>query len=306
MVDVAEAEIYAKQSDGVLSIPIKRSVTSSNVLVAWRIISADPDSPYSALSGELDFDPSENVSYVRIQLEKEAQPLKKSEFELAIEVKEGAVGGRTKCRVVIANDLKQSVVAVKSPTDGSPIEFKQSDHKCYLHVTRRECASERISVPWHVTSKDHNSVWNSVQGTVVFQEGQYESVIEVDMPQVNSTSPVEELDLVLDQPEGRAQLDSHLRACSFKVINDVGSGLVEFGSPTYLVDSSSTNKITLIRTRGVAFVSVVEWEAVQDTAKEDEHFSPGHGSVLFGVGQSTASIPITVHNDPTGKPCSFR
>ena len=306
MVEVAETEIYAKQSDGVLLIPVKRSIAKSNILVAWNTVSNDELSPYANLTGDVEFTDTDNISYIKIDLTNEAQKKKRSEFDLDIEVKSGAIVGKKRCRVVITNDLKQSVVAVKSPTDGRTIEFKQTDKKCYLHVTRRECVSERIQVPWHVTSKDHNSIWNSVQGTVVFEEGQYESVIEMDMPgEPNSSSPADQLDLILDQPEGRAELDSHLRACSFKVINDIGSGLVEFGSPTYLINSNQAN-VTLIRTRGVAFVSVVEWEAQDGTAKANEHFSPPSGSVLFAVGQSEAEIPISVHNDPTGTPTTFR
>ena len=306
VVEVAETEIYAKQSDGVLLIPVKRSIAKSNILVAWNTVSNDELSPYANLTGDVEFTETDNISYIKIDLTNEAQKKKRSEFDLDIEVKSGAIVGKKRCRVVITNDLKQSVVAVKSPTDGRTIEFKQTDKKCYLHVTRRECVSERIQVPWHVTSKDHSSIWNSVQGTVVFEEGQYESVIEMDMPgEPNSSSPADQLDLILDQPEGRAELDSHLRACSFKVINDIGSGLVEFGSPTYLINSNQAN-VTLIRTRGVAFVSVVEWEAQDGTAKANEHFSPPSGSVLFAVGQSEAEIPISVHNDPTGTPTTFR
>ena len=49
---------------------------------------------------------------------------------------------------------------------------------------------------------------------------------EMEIPdEPNPMSPIEELDLILDQPEGRAELDNHLRACSFKIINDIGKVL---------------------------------------------------------------------------------
>ena len=56
----------------------------------------------------------------------------------------------------------------------------------------------------------------------------------------------------------------------------------------------------------MAFVSVVEWETQDGTAKGGEQFSPPTGSVLFAVGQSEAQIPITVHNDPTGQPTALK
>ena len=252
----------------------------------------------------------EKISFIKVDLSREPLPSSKSEFELEIEVKStdgSAIVGRKKCMVTITNDMKQSVVAVKSPnTDGKPIEFKQSGSKAYLHVTRRETAAERIIVPWHVSSKDHNSVWNSVTGTVVFEEGQYESMIEIDIPDApNTAAPEEQLDLILDQPEGRAELDRHLRACSFKILNDIGAGLVEFASQSYLINAAK-GKIDLIRTRGQAFSSVVEWESLAGTAQEGIHFSPASGSAFFSKGQSATTIPISIHNDPSGVPTNFR
>ena len=306
VVDVCETEIFAKQSDKGVEIPIKRSITSkSNIMVAWRLL-ADESSPYYDLGGEIGFADLENISFVKLKLSQEHLVAQKSEFDIEIAVKNSeAVVGRKKCRVVISNDLKQSVVAVKSPTDS--IEFKQSDQKCFLHVTRRETAADRIMVPWHITSKDHNSVWNSVTGTVVFEEGQYEAKIEMEIPGLpNASSPEEEIDLILDPPtEGRAEIDKRFRCCSFKIINDIGSGLVEFGSQSYLIDSNQ-GTIDLIRTRGSAFASVVEWEATEGTAKEGKNFSPATGSAFFAVGQTSTTIPISIHNDPSGTPTQFR
>ena len=83
---------------------------------------------------------TKNISFIKINLAKEEEK-KRSEFDLDIEVKSSAVAGKKRCRININNDLKQSVVAVKPPTDGKTIEFKQTYKKCYLHVTRRECVS---------------------------------------------------------------------------------------------------------------------------------------------------------------------
>ena len=54
-----------------------------------------------------------------------------------------------------------------------------------------------------MSSSDHNSPWNAVRGVVVFEEGQYESVIEMIIPEEpNVASPVEDVDFILDQPQG--------------------------------------------------------------------------------------------------------
>jgi hypothetical protein len=74
-----------------------------------------------------------------------------------------------------------------------------------------------------------------IQGVAVFEEGQFESVIEMPIPEnPNVSSPVDEMELVLEQPEGRAKLDNHLRGCSFKVLNDIGMGLIEFKRQRYV------------------------------------------------------------------------
>ena len=54
-----------------------------------------------------------------------------------------------------------------------------------------------------MSSSDHNSPWNAVRGVVVFEEGQYESVIEMSIPEEpNVASPIEDVDFILDQPQG--------------------------------------------------------------------------------------------------------
>ena len=94
-----------------------------------------------------------------------------------------------------------------------------------------------------------------MRGVVVFEEGQYESVIEMSIPSdPNVGHPSVDVDLILDKPDGRAELDLHLRACSFRVVNDIGMGLIEFQRQTYQITSDEKlANITLIRTRGTSF-----------------------------------------------------
>ena len=270
MVELCESEFFVAQSAEQLQIPVRRSVQSNiEIGVAWRII-ANEMSPYAGLEGKMLLSSSEGITMINIDLAKAAIDVEKSYFDIEIDINTPeAILGRRRAAVTVRNDIKHSIVAMKS--EDEQLEFKQSAKRCFLHVARRETAAERISVPWHVSSNDHNSQWNAVRGVVVFEEGQYESVIEMTIPsEPNATSPTEAVDLILDQPEGRAELDTHQRHCSFKVVNDIGMGLIEFQRQIYHTKSDEKfAEIKLIRTRGTAFGSVVAWEAASDAIVAD-------------------------------------
>ena len=305
MVELCESEFFVAQSAEQLQIPVRRSVQSNiEIGVAWRII-ANEMSPYAGLEGKMLLSSSEGITMINIDLAKAAIDVEKSYFDIEIDINTPeAILGRRRAAVTVRNDIKHSIVAMKS--EDEQLEFKQSAKRCFLHVARRETAAERISVPWHVSSNDHNSQWNAVRGVVVFEEGQYESVIEMTIPsEPNATSPTEAVDLILDQPEGRAELDTHQRHCSFKVVNDIGMGLIEFQRQIYHTKSDEKfAEIKLIRTRGTAFGSVVAWEAASDAIIADS-YKPNSGKIMFHPGDSEACLQIAVTNDPSGKPITF-
>ena len=72
---------------------------------------------------------------------------------------------------------------------------------------------------------------------------------------------------------GRAELDNKQRHCSFKVVNDIGMGLIEFKRQSYQIESDHQfAEIDLIRTRGCAFGSVVQWKAFAENPLFENFF----------------------------------
>ena len=308
VVELCESEFFVAQSCGEVLIPVRRSIQSNgDITVAWRTLATE-NSTYANLHGEAILTSLQGVTMIKINLVTDAVQFEKSNFDIEIDVNNpDAILGRRRAAVTVRNDVKHSIVAMKEVAKDQ-LEFKQSSKRMFLHVARRETAAERITVPWHVSSNDHNSPWNAVRGVVVFEEGQYESVIEMAMPaEPNVSSPCEDVDLVLDQPDGRAELDLHLRACSFRVINDIGMGLIEFQRQSYQISSDEQfADITLIRTRGTSFASVVEWRAVAENSVIESYYKPSSGRVMFHQADQQAAIQIAVTNDPTGKPIAFQ
>lgn len=226
--------------------------------VAWKTSSSSR--AYDNLAGFVEFSESSGIASIKIFLEKDPVMSEQSSFDVQITLDDKKIAlGRRQARINIANDVKRSIVSMK-PSTQAKLEFKQSNKRCFLHVARRETAQERIEVPWHVSSSDHNSPWNTVKGRTIFEKGQYESVIELPMPsEPNPNTPVESIDLLLEDPTGQAIIDNKLRGCHFKVINDIGMGLIEFKRQSYQVElNKDLVEIPLIRSKGTAFGTVVE------------------------------------------------
>ncbi len=304
-VELGESEFFFKQSAGFIEIPVRKSInTSSLMTVAWKTSSSSR--AYDNLAGFVEFSETSGIASIKIFLEKDPVMSEQSSFDVQISLDDKKIAlGRRQARINIANDVKRSIVSMKSSTQAK-LEFKQSNKRCFLHVARRETAQERIEVPWHVSSSDHNSPWNTVKGRVIFEKGQYESVIEMPMPsEPNPNTPVESIDLVLEDPTGQAIIDNKLRGCHFKVINDIGMGLIEFKRQSYQVElNKDLVEIPLIRSKGTAFGTVVEWYGTPVNPSE-ALYRPQGGKVMFRPGDKETNIQLAVENDPSGKPIVF-
>ena len=146
-----------------------------------------------------------------------------------------------------------------------------------------------------------NRDYDSVQGTLIFEPGVKERMIEInindnDDPEPNRDFRVHLSDLRFDaEPIEDCKLHISRNMCKITIIDDDHPGIFSFSQPTYAAsDVDSEIALMVKRTQGCDGAVLVKYHCKEGTASDNLDYEPVKGSIEFKHGELEKSIIVPI------------
>nr|XP_018671881.1 G-protein coupled receptor 98-like isoform X2 [Ciona intestinalis] len=311
IVNFEKPEIEAFGTDGDVIIPVVRTgMCTHPCQVTWEATddTALRGKHYRANKGTLNFpaggqqeeitipivnDPSGDVMY----------------FNVAITTTKGGVkvGSRGVARVMIDHVQEMTKVMQIQQQSSPPVhgrvgfansvaEAKQSEKKIVLKVERKGGNTGRLVVPWSVETGDKESPYYNLHGQETFRDGEDESHIEIEMPEVSQEQGAETFSVILGHPTGGASLSGDTE-CQVTVDNDVVPAVVGFEKESIVMkQSEEVVTIPIVRSGRIDGKVRVPWKTTSTTPSSP--YDGLSGLETFEGGEGVSHIEVKLPQSP--------
>ena len=223
----AEPIIRVKQSAGVVTIPIQRSISQNNKLAAkWSVVGC-PD--YGQVFGDFEFPDGQSDFMLKIPLLSAPQTVDSHEFTLNLQPINDTIFNLPKSlpQIIVENDIGPGILSFAK----NEIYAKQSQDKIKLLLIRKYRFMDLATVKWRVEPINNNDkdcpYLDIPTPDIKIKANAHEAFFEIAMDDEPLDAATHEFKIVLFDAKD-VKLDEEKNICHVTVENDISAGTVGF------------------------------------------------------------------------------
>ncbi len=291
--------VYVSEGAGQATVTVRRTGTTNNlVLVNYATAdnSATNDVDYTAVSGTLEFAPGVTRQVVEISVADDEVQTRARSFYFRLSSPRDATLSLGTNTVVITDDDVSYVGFTAATTT-----VWETNDTVTLNVRRTGQTGTAVSVDYATAAgtASAGADFTAASGTLSFDAGETNKAVEIELVNNALREGTERFQVILSQAVNTTIATA---TNTVAILDDDGSTL-NFGAATrYFAESNTTATITVVRTGAVHTAVAVRYATVAGSATAGSDFTAASGMLVFGEGETSKSIDLTLADDRAVEP----
>jgi hypothetical protein len=264
---------------------------------------ASPGADYDPASGTLTFGPGQTSRTFTVTLLADAADEADETVGLSLGAPTGGatLGAPAAATLTLADDdLGAGVIQLGAAT----LRRAENAASAVFTVRRTGGTAAGASVAYATSdgSASAGSDYTSTSGTITFAAGQVSATVSIPLTNDTRDESDETVLLTLSSPGGSAFLGTPASAVLTITDNDVAGTIRLASAAASGGETGGLVTVTLLRTGGAASEATVAYATSNGSAAAGTDYSPAAGTVVFGPGETSRTISVTVLPDALAEP----